>query len=121
MATGTDSQGNENAATESAIRVSCPTCGGVLEGQATVRCKRGHEFSVDELAGLQPQLIDVALWTAIRVLEDSANVDAHLAARATDRGHHDVSASYRASRSQKAELAGIIRRICLPKGELPAP
>ena len=56
-------------------RFPCPDCGGVLwdlsgEGPLRFRCEVGHAHSAATLAEMQTEAVEVAMWTALRALED---------------------------------------------------
>jgi two-component system chemotaxis response regulator CheB len=70
----------------SGTRYTCPDCGGVLfeeqEGGLTrFRCSVGHVFSIESLADEQARHLEGALWTAVRALEDRAELLAQMAER----------------------------------------
>lgn len=65
----------------------CPECGGVLwelnEGKLLrFRCRTGHAFSTQSLISEQSQDVEIALWTALRALEEKAALSQRLAERA---------------------------------------
>jgi two-component system chemotaxis response regulator CheB len=60
-------------------RFPCPECGGVLwevggEGPLRFRCEVGHAHSVASLAESQTEVIEAAMWAALRALEDKAEL-----------------------------------------------
>lgn len=66
---------------------SCPDCGGVLQERQDgsvlrFRCQVGHAFSVASLLSEQPEVLERALWTALKTLRERA----HLAQRLYDQG-----------------------------------
>jgi two-component system chemotaxis response regulator CheB len=78
---------------ESDIRVGkpsvfgCPECGGVLweihqGGLLRFRCRVGHAYTAQHLKAEQRQVIESALWAALRALEERASLFRRLAARA---------------------------------------
>lgn len=95
-------------------RYTCPDCGGVLfeqqEGGLTrFRCSVGHVFSMESLAAEQARHLEGAMWTAVRALEDRAELLQQMA-RSSDRTERPRSA--RAFEAQAADLlrrAGIVR------------
>jgi two-component system, chemotaxis family, protein-glutamate methylesterase/glutaminase len=89
-------------------RFTCPDCGGVLfaqdEGGLTrYRCSVGHAFSIESLSGAQAGQLEGALWTAVRALEDRAELLRHMAERSQSRG---ASRSTRSFREQANDLEG---------------
>jgi hypothetical protein len=52
---------------------SCPDCGGVLQERQEgsllrFRCQVGHAFSVESLLAVQPDILEQALWSALKTL-----------------------------------------------------
>jgi two-component system chemotaxis response regulator CheB len=71
---------------------SCPDCGGVLwevqDGDYTrFRCRVGHAFSPETMLGAQSDILEEAMWTALKTLEESARLSRRLAANERARGH----------------------------------
>jgi two-component system, chemotaxis family, protein-glutamate methylesterase/glutaminase len=98
----------------SGTRFTCPDCGGVLfeqqEGGLTrFRCSVGHVFSIESLSGAQAGRLEGALWTAVRALEDRAELLRKMAQRSQ---HRSALRSERSFRDQAADLesrAAVIR------------
>jgi two-component system, chemotaxis family, protein-glutamate methylesterase/glutaminase len=72
-------------------RFTCPDCDGVLfeqeeGGLIRFRCSIGHAFSIESLADGQAHALEGALWTAVRALEDRAEILRQLAARVEGTG-----------------------------------
>jgi len=70
---------------------SCPECGGVLwemrDGALLrFRCRVGHAYTSDALSTHQADIIEKALWTALRALEEQAALKKRLADRARVQG-----------------------------------
>jgi two-component system chemotaxis response regulator CheB len=70
---------------------SCPDCGGVLweseQGELLhFRCHVGHAFSEESLLAKQSDELEGALWTALRALEEKADLARRLADRVRRRG-----------------------------------
>jgi two-component system chemotaxis response regulator CheB len=66
----------------------CPECGGVLweidqKGFLRFRCRVGHAYTATDLSAEQRQVIETALWAALRALEESASLYRRLANRAS--------------------------------------
>ena len=82
-----------------AASYSCPDCGGVLTeveegGLMHFRCRVGHAFSPETLATYQAATIERALWTALRAMDENAEVWNRLAARAAEQGRHSILRRY---------------------------
>jgi len=99
--------------------LTCPDCGGALweiDDGRVVRyaCHVGHQYAGESLDAGQRDAIDGALWTAVRVLEEHADLKARLARRAADRGMAVISASFAQgsidARSQAERIRSIMVR-----------
>jgi two-component system, chemotaxis family, protein-glutamate methylesterase/glutaminase len=71
--------------------MSCPDCNGVLQAMdgpdpVRFRCRVGHSYSLEALFAAKSDEVEHALWTAIRVLEEKAEMSRSLAARLERRG-----------------------------------
>jgi two-component system chemotaxis response regulator CheB len=105
-------------------RFTCPDCGGVLfqqtEGGLTrFRCSVGHVFSIESLADGQGQQLEGALWTAVRALEDRAELLRQLAGRARSAGSHRSGASF-AHRADDAEHRAALVRDAIERSRVAA-
>jgi two-component system chemotaxis response regulator CheB len=65
---------------------SCPDCGGVLTQVADdrlvrFRCRVGHAYTAEILLGSQDETIEQALYTALRALEERADLSLRIARR----------------------------------------
>jgi two-component system chemotaxis response regulator CheB len=90
-------------------RYTCPDCGGVLfeqqeAGQTRFRCSVGHVYSMESLAVEQARHLEGAMWTAVRALEDRAELLQQMA-RSSDRAQRPRSA-----RAFEAQAADLLRR-----------
>jgi two-component system chemotaxis response regulator CheB len=95
-------------------RFTCPDCGGVLfeqsEGGLTrFRCSVGHVFSIESLADGQAQQLEGALWTAVRALEDRAELLRQMAGRAHVAGNHRSGAAFAQQADDANARAGLVR------------
>lgn len=80
---------------------SCPSCQGVLfeldgDPAPRYRCRVGHAWSPGTLVAEQTVTVEVALWVALRALEESAAMNLRLAEAAGQRERHRAAALYRA-------------------------
>ena len=68
---------------------SCPDCGGVLweideEDYLRFRCRVGHAFSPESMIGAQNDMLEQALWSALKTLEgDVSGMGSELASDLT--------------------------------------
>jgi two-component system chemotaxis response regulator CheB len=71
--------------------LTCPDCGGAIwehvDGELVrYRCHVGHAYSADSMVGAQAAVLEAALWTAVRALEEKAQLSQRLADRSRKRG-----------------------------------
>jgi two-component system chemotaxis response regulator CheB len=79
--------------------LTCPDCGGALweqvEGELIrYRCHVGHAYTVDSMVGAHAALVESALWTAVRALEEKAQLSRRLAERSQRRGFDLMAQRY---------------------------
>jgi two-component system chemotaxis response regulator CheB len=113
--------GDMNARFGPSSGLTCPDCGGALwevEAGRVVRyqCHVGHQYAPESLDAGQRDAIDCALWTAVRVLEEHADLKERMARRATDRGLRAVSAGFSHSADGARAQAERIRSIMVRPG-----
>ena len=98
--------------------LTCPDCGGAIWEQVDgelvrYRCHVGHAYTVDSMVGAHAALVEAALWTAVRALEEKAQLSRRLAERSHSRGLDRLAHRY-AEAVQSAELGSdAIRRLLL--------
>jgi two-component system chemotaxis response regulator CheB len=95
-------------------RFTCPDCGGVLfeqveGGLVRFRCSVGHVFSIESLAAGQAHELEGALWTAVRALEDRAELLRRLSARADQSDHRRSAHAFEEQASDAERRAGLVR------------
>jgi len=78
---------------------TCPDCGGTLweikDGRAVrYQCHVGHQYAPDGLETAQRDAIDSAMWSAVRALEEHAELKSRLAKRAAAGGLTVVSEGF---------------------------
>lgn len=106
---------------------SCPDCGGVLwqidDGEySRYRCRVGHALSPETMLGAQGEILEEALWTALKTLEESARLASKLAATERDRGHDWMVKRFEAREQDARGRAEIIRRFLeRDTSEVPVP
>jgi two-component system, chemotaxis family, protein-glutamate methylesterase/glutaminase len=96
---------------------ACPDCHGVLNTvpDPTVlrfRCRTGHAWSAESLVAQQDGDVEAALWTALRVLEERAEMSRRLADMATSAGR-DWSQEHFTSRAEDADRSAQLLRAVL--------
>jgi two-component system chemotaxis response regulator CheB len=95
---------------------TCPEChGGIFEvnkeGTQQYRCRVGHAFTGDTLFVEQHASIEAALWTALRALEESAEMARRLRKRAEERGKELSAKMYAHSAATYEQRARVIRTL----------
>jgi two-component system chemotaxis response regulator CheB len=99
-----------------ATGLTCPEChGGIfeLDGEGTprYRCRVGHAFSFDTLYVEQRASLETALWTALRALEESAELATRIATRASQRDQTSMAELYRRNAGMYLDRARVIRDV----------
>ena len=95
---------------------SCPDCGGVLweieDGEyVRFRCRVGHAFSPETMLGAQSEVLEEALWTALKTLEESAHLSKRLANTERERGHNWMMKRFQEREAEARERAEVIRKV----------
>jgi two-component system chemotaxis response regulator CheB len=95
--------------------MACPDCGGVLwdldDGEMLrFRCRVGHAYSAEALMASQSDTLEDALFTALRVLEEHADLLARTGHRAEDRHRHAAAARFAVQERDARDRADMIRR-----------
>jgi two-component system, chemotaxis family, protein-glutamate methylesterase/glutaminase len=101
-------------ADETGTRHTCPDCGGVLFEQEDgalkrFRCSVGHVFSIESLAAGQAHELEGALWTAVRALEDRAELLRRLSARCRHDRQLRASQAFAAQADDAERRSGLVR------------
>ena len=97
-------------------RFTCPDCGGVLwelggEGPLRFRCEVGHAHSVATLAETQTEAAEAAMWSALRALEDKAELARRRSVAASSRGLATQVALFTAEEQAAQQHAAAIRAV----------
>jgi two-component system chemotaxis response regulator CheB len=94
---------------------SCPDCGGVLweieDGNyVRFRCRVGHAYSPESMLGAQSDVLEEALWTAMKTLEESARLSRRLARVERMRGHSWLAKRFEEKEHEARERVEVIRK-----------
>lgn len=95
---------------------ACPACGGVLweiEGEDLLRfrCRVGHAYTAEGAIEEQAESVEQALWTALRALQERAQLSDRLAARLEHAGANKSRARFEEYAREAREQAELIRRL----------
>lgn len=100
---------------------SCPDCGGVLweiedSEYVRYRCRVGHAFSPESMLGAQDEILEEALWSAVKTLEESARLSRRLAVSERQRGNQWLVQRFEEKEKEARDRVEVIRRYLL-RGE----
>jgi two-component system chemotaxis response regulator CheB len=73
------------------------------------RCRVGHAWTGEGLVAKQSDILDDALWTALRSLEESVSLSRQLANRHRARGNDSLATRFERQTSEMEERADVIR------------
>jgi two-component system chemotaxis response regulator CheB len=94
----------------------CPECGGVLwersDGAlARYRCRVGHAYSAETLLAAQADGYEAALWSALRALEEKAQLTRRLAQRSDMQQMHSAATRFRAQLEEAEAHVEALRQL----------
>lgn len=100
---------------------TCPDCGGVMWEQSSggllrYVCHVGHAYSEKSLIESHSDALETALWTALRALEESAELNRRMARRKRPSGD-GLAARYSNHARRLEERATLIRNVLTRPGE----
>jgi two-component system chemotaxis response regulator CheB len=100
---------------------ACPACGGVLwaledEDRLRFRCRVGHAYSAEGAMNAQGESVETALWTALRALQERAQLSERLAERVGAGGAKQSQARFEEFAREAREQAEVIRRLLAGNG-----
>ena len=95
---------------------TCPECHGTLfefaeEGVMHYRCRVGHSYLPDSLSANQEGVLEAALWTALRAIEEHNDLLGNLLSRAESRGFDVTAKGYRAKLEEGAHRMDLLRHV----------
>lgn len=102
----------------------CPACGGVLweldgEDLLRFRCRVGHAYTAEAAVEARGASVEAALWTALRALQERAQLTERLAERVGSAGANHSRARFEAFAREAREQADVIRRVLAGNGSGP--
>jgi two-component system chemotaxis response regulator CheB len=97
---------------------SCPECGGVLreisDGDLLrFRCRVGHAFSIASLLEQQSEVIEDALWVALRTLEENVDLSQRMAEQANQREQPWLARRFEGKAQSAKQRIAFIRKALL--------
>jgi two-component system, chemotaxis family, protein-glutamate methylesterase/glutaminase len=98
--------------------LTCPDCGGALwemrDGKLIkYRCHVGHGYTPDGLVAAQSEALETALWSALRALEENADLRRRMARRAAKGNWPQLVRQYEQQAADTEERATVIRNLLL--------
>ncbi len=113
VVTGNDIDETPNGSGNPSV-FSCPDCHGVLweveDGELVhYRCRVGHMYGVESLSTAQTEMLEGALWTALRALEEKQQLAQRMANRAEERGHHGAAVRFQQQVEEATRRAEVVR------------
>ena len=97
---------------------SCPECGGVLweikDGNfLRFRCRTGHALSAENVLAEQTEVVDKALWSALKTLDEKVSLSSRLAREAQKLGNNQLEQRFLKQIHEAEEDAKLLRHILL--------
>jgi two-component system chemotaxis response regulator CheB len=96
--------------------LTCPECNGAIwlseeDGIPRLACRTGHAFTLETFAASQTDRVEVALWTALRTLEERAALYRRMAARHREHGNARTAERLALQAESAVEHAFVIRQV----------
>jgi two-component system chemotaxis response regulator CheB len=109
-------------------RLTCPDCSGALweiadDEMLRFRCHVGHAFSDESLIEGQSQMLDGALWSAVRALEEQMLLAKRIVERARKANHRRAVTIFERRAEEAERQSSLIRQVLLnsKKGDIGGP
>jgi len=106
-------------------KLTCPDCHGALweisdEDLLRYRCHVGHAFSAESLSNGQGEMLEVALWSAVRALEEQMILARRIVERARRSNHTRAMVTFERRAREAEEHSSAIRQLLLSgkKGDI---
>lgn len=99
-------------------KLTCPDCHGALweindEDILRYRCHVGHAFSAEALSEGQSEMLEVALWSAVRALEEQMVLAKRIVERARKANHVRAANIFERRAREAEEHSSVIRQLLL--------
>lgn len=103
---------------------TCPECNGTLwevkDGKTLrFRCRVGHAYGAESLLAAKNEELEVALWTALRTMEEKAALHRRLSEQAKARKSSIVAKHFRTTADELLQQAQAIRGLLLEREARP--
>ena len=106
-------------------KLTCPDCHGALwemndEDLLRYRCHVGHAYSAESLTEGQSQMLEVALWSAVRALEEQMILARRIVERARKANYTRAAETFERRAQEAEENSALIRQVLLSeqKGDI---
>ena len=103
-------------------KLTCPDCHGALweiddRDMLRFRCHVGHAFSSESLTEGQSQMLETALWSAVRALEEQMMLAQRIVDRARKANHMRAANTFEKRVREAEEHSALIRQLLLAAGK----
>lgn len=109
-------------------KLTCPECQGALweindEDLLRFRCHVGHALSAESLSDGQAERMEVALWSAVRALEEQMILAKRIVERARKANHMRAVTIFERRAEEAERNSGVLRQLLLgdEKGHIAEP
>ena len=109
-------------------RLTCPDCHGALweindDDILRYRCHVGHAFTAEALKEGQSEMLEVALWSAVRALEEQMMLAKRIVERARKANHRRAVIVFERRAREAEEHSSVLRQLLLSteKGDIGEP
>lgn len=106
-------------------KLTCPDCHGALwemrdEAILRYRCHVGHAFSAESLSEGQSQMLEIALWSAVRALEEKMMLSRRMVESARKSNHTRAATLFEQRAQEAEEHSSVLRQLLLSeqKGDI---
>ena len=99
-------------------KLTCPDCNGALweiddRELLRYRCHVGHAYSAEALSNGQSDMLEMALWSAVRALEEKMVLSKRIVERARKANHLRAVKSFEQRAKEAEEYSSVIRQLLL--------
>lgn len=109
-------------------KLTCPECHGALweindDDILRYRCHVGHAFSAEALNEGQSEMLEAALWSAVRALEEQMMLAQRIVERARKANHQRAAIMFERRAREAEEHSSVLRQLLLSgeKGDIGEP